>query len=270
MWLIAEPGHVNSVLVEGDDLAVLMDTGLGVANIRTVVEQLSGNPVSGGNLLFDDVAIHRSGESLLAAEPPPGLAAGYVDYLGRLLNAWRGYKEADDAYFHPLTRETLVRPLPEAFDPAGYVIRPSTPTRLLDDGQVLDPGGRRLRVVHTPGHSPDAICLFDEASGLLFGGDTVNTGPIYAQLEELDVAQFARSTARLADLRSSVSRVFVRHFMRVENPPGPLTEIARGFERIMDGSATYRDNVDCLNYPATEACFDRFSVFVPAGSGRDR
>lgn len=276
VWLIAEPGHVNSFLIEGDDLAVLMDTGLGVANIRAVVEGLSGKPVlvvnshhhfdhSGGNLLFDDVAIHRTGEPLLAAEPPEGLAAGYMDYVERLLDAWRGYKDADDLYFHLLTRETLLRPLPEGFDPAGYRIRPSRPSRLLDDGEVLDLGGRQLQVLHTPGHSPDSICLLDETNGLLFGGDTVNTGPIYAQLEGSDVTQFARSASRLAQLSSSVRRVFVCHFMRVDNAPSLLAEIAEGFERILEGTANYRDNVDCLNFPVKEACFDHFSVFVAAG-----
>jgi len=274
VWLIAEPGHVNSFLIEGDDLAVLLDTGLGVANIRSVAESLSGKPIlvvnshhhfdhSGGNLLFEDIAIHRSGEHLLAEAPPDGLAAGYMDYVDRLLTAWQDYKVADDVYFHLITRETLLRPLPDGFDPATYVIRPSSPSRLLDDGEVLDLGGRSLRVLHTPGHSPDSICLFDEANGLLFGGDTINTGPIYAHLTESDVGEFARSTARLSELRTSIARVFVCHFMRVDNAPGLLNEIAEGFERILEGSVAYRDNVDCLNYPVKEACFDHFSVFTP-------
>lgn len=274
VWLVGEPGHVNSFLVEGEDLAVLVDTGLGVANIRTVVERLSGKPVlvvnshhhfdhSGGNLLFEDVAIHRSGEPLLTREPPEGLAAGYMGYVERLLDAWRDYKYADDLYFHLLTRETLLRPLPDGFDPQSYVIRPSTPTRLLDEGDVLDLGGRSLRVLHTPGHSPDSICLLDEANGLLFGGDTVNTGPIYAHLGGSDVDAFARSASRLAELSSSVRRVLVCHFLRVDNSPGLLGELAEGFARILDGSAVYRDNVDALGFAVKEACFDHFSVFVP-------
>jgi len=280
-WLIAEPGHVNSYLVEGEDLAVLMDTGLGICDIRSVVRRLSGKPVlvvnthhhfdhSGGNLLFEDIAIHRTGEPLLAAAPPEGLASGYMAYVARLLDAWQPYKEADDLYFHLLTGETLPRPLPATFDPAEYAIRPSRATRLLDDGEEIDLGGRTLRVLHSPGHSPDSICLFDEKNGLLFGGDTINTGPIYAQLEESDVGQFASSTARLAGLATSVHRVFVCHFMRAENPPSLLAEIAEGFRRIVADEVSYRDNVDCLNFPVREACFDHFSVFVASGLERPR
>lgn len=279
VWLIAEPGHVNSFLVEGDDLAVLLDTGLGVADIRAVAERLSGKPLlvvnthhhfdhTGGNLLFDEVAIHRSGEALLAAEPPHDLAKDYMAYVERVFDAWREYKRLDDVYFHLLSRETLLRPFPDGFDPSTYSIRASRSTRLLDDGDEIDLGGRVLRVLHTPGHSPDSICLLDERNGLLFGGDTINTGPIYAQLEGSDVDAFARSTARLDDLASSLRRVFVCHFLVAEASRSLVAEIAKGFERIVAGDVAYRDNVDCLGYPVREARFDHFSVFVSAEAER--
>ena len=186
-------------------------------------------------------------------------------YTQRMLQAWGPYKEADDIYFHLLTAERMIRPLPAGFDPATYQVVPTVPTRLLEEGDVLDLGGRRLQVMHTPGHSPDCICLFDEERGLLFGGDTINTGPIYAQLEDSNVELFARSAARLAEMAGAVQRVFVCHFLRVENHPALLGEIAEGFQRLLTGDVFFRDNVDCLNYPVKEACFDHFSIFVPAG-----
>lgn len=271
--VIAEPGHVNSYLVEGSDTAVLVDTGLGIANIRRVAEGLSGQPLqvinthyhfdhSGGNRLFNEIAIHSAGEELLQRPAPDELATGYMDYVQRMLAAWPGYKSADDLYFHLLTSERLLRPLPEGFEPTEFKIVPSTPTRLLEDNDVVELGGRSLRILHTPGHSPDSICLLDEKNGLLFGGDTINTGPIYAQLEDSDVVAFGQSTARLAALSDSVQRIFVCHFGRLENPPQLLGEVAEGFDRILNGGASYRENVDCLNEPVNEACFDNFSVFL--------
>jgi glyoxylase-like metal-dependent hydrolase (beta-lactamase superfamily II) len=276
--LIAEPGHVNNFLIVGDDRAVLLDTGLGVADIRTVAEGLAGKPLSvvnshyhfdhsGGNRLFDDIAIHRIGAERLAAPAPEGLAEGYMAYTQRLIDAWKGYKQLDDTYFHLVTADTLVRPLPPGFAPESFQIVPTTATTLLDDGDEIDLGGRVLQVMHTPGHSPDSICLFDQRNGLLFGGDTINTGPIYAQLEDSDVAAFARSTRRLADLGDAVGRVFVCHFMRVDNSPALLAEIADGFGRLLDGTAPFRDNADCLGYPVREACFEHFSVFVAGEDG---
>ena len=276
--LIGEPGHVNSFLVQGSASAVLLDTGLGVANIRKVAEGLTDKPLlvvnshyhfdhSGGNRLFDQIAIHRIGSPLLQAPAPEGLAEGYMQYTERLLQAWGPYKAADDLYFHLLTAERLLRPLPEGFVPANYAIVPSTPTRLLEEGDVLDLGGRRLQVMHTPGHSPDCICLLDAENGLLFGGDTINTGPIYAQLEDSDLAAFAASTSRLSELSGSLRRVFVCHFMRLENEPSLLGEIAAGFKQLLAGDVELRANVDCLNYPVKEACFDHFSIFVSGEGG---
>ncbi len=281
VFLIAEPGHVNNFLVVGEDRAVLVDTGLGVSDIRVVAERLAGKPLSvvnshyhfdhsGGNRLFDEIAIHRSGADLLAQSPPNGLAEGYMAYTQRLIDAWQGYKQLDDIYFHLVTADTLVRPLPEGFDPAGYRIVPTTATTLLDDGDEIDLGGRVLQVMHTPGHSPDSICLFDERNGLLFGGDTINTGPIYAQLEDSDIEAFAQSTRRLAGLGDAVDRVFVCHFMRVDNSPGLLAEIAEGFAKLLDGSTAFRDSSDCLGYQVREACFDHFSIFVAGEGGGTR
>ncbi len=278
VYLISEPGHVNSFLIQGRKSAILFDTGLGVANIRKVAEELSNLPLlvvnshyhfdhTGGNRLFHDkdIAIHRIGSPLLQQPSPPELAEGYMAYTQRMLQAWGPYKEADDLYFHLLTAERMIRPLPDGFDPATYQVVPTLPTRLLEEGDVLDLGGRHLQVMHTPGHSPDCICLFDEEKGLLFGGDTINTGPIYAQLEDSNIENFARSTARLAEMAHAVQRVFVCHFLRVENHPSLLREIAEGFQKLQAGEVFFRDNVDCLNYPVKEACFDHFSIFIPAG-----
>ena len=34
---------------------------------------------------------------------------------------------------------------------------------------------------------------------------------------------------------------------------------------LLAGEAFIRDNVDCFNQPVKEACFEHFSVFIPAG-----
>ncbi len=275
VYLVSEPGHVNSWLIEGSKSSVLFDTGLGVANIRKVAEEITPHKLlvvnshyhfdhTGGNRFFDEFAIHRIGGDLVSKPSPPDLAGDYMAYTKRLLDAWGPYREADDLYFHLLTGERMIRQLPQGFDPDAYEIVPTIPTRLLDEGDVLDLGGRKLQVLHTPGHSPDCICLLDETNGLLFGGDTINTGPIYAQLDDSNLEQFARSTARLADMANGYRRVFVCHFLRFDEPAALVREIAAGFEILLAGDAFIRDNVDCLNYPVKEACFEHFSIFVPA------
>lgn len=46
----------------------------------------------------------------------------------------------------------------------------------LSDGQVLTVGGIELRVLHTPGHAPGAVCLYAPDEGVIFTGDTLFHG----------------------------------------------------------------------------------------------
>lgn len=45
------------------------------------------------------------------------------------------------------------------------------PDVLLRDGDVIAIGGKEFRVIHTPGHTSDSICLYGE--GILLSGDTL-------------------------------------------------------------------------------------------------
>ena len=46
----------------------------------------------------------------------------------------------------------------------------------LTDGQVLTVAGVELTVLHTPGHAPGAVCLYDPGLGTVFTGDTLFQG----------------------------------------------------------------------------------------------
>lgn len=50
---------------------------------------------------------------------------------------------------------------------------PGDRLRALDDGQRLDLGGRRLRILHTPGHAKHHAAIVDDASGAVFTGDAL-------------------------------------------------------------------------------------------------
>ncbi len=43
----------------------------------------------------------------------------------------------------------------------------------LDDGDELEVGTLRLRVLHTPGHTPGHVCFYEEDHGVLFDGDVL-------------------------------------------------------------------------------------------------
>ncbi len=55
----------------------------------------------------------------------------------------------------------------------GASQEPTTVDRKLQDGDVIDVGGAALQVLHTPGHSPGSICLYEATSASLFSGDLI-------------------------------------------------------------------------------------------------
>ncbi|MFQ5975308.1 MAG: MBL fold metallo-hydrolase [Candidatus Hydrothermarchaeales archaeon] len=52
---------------------------------------------------------------------------------------------------------------------------PKRVDHLLKNGDKIDLGETKLEVVHTPGHSPGCICLYEKDQRYLFSGDTLFT-----------------------------------------------------------------------------------------------
>lgn len=53
-----------------------------------------------------------------------------------------------------------------------------TADALLQDGQELSLCGIRLKVYHTPGHTPGGCCYYCEEAGCVFSGDTLFQGSV--------------------------------------------------------------------------------------------
>ena len=272
-WLVAEPAHVNSFLVAGRDRAVLIDSGLGIGDVRSIVDSLTPLGVLvanthyhwdhvGGNASFSEVAIHELGEEHLRAGNEMNFAEAYVGYVRDRLERFGEFRDLDRRFYDFLSDETTPRPLPADFDPAAWKVAPCVPSRLLRDGDVLDLGGRSLRVVHTPGHTPDSVCYVDAERGMLFGGDTYNTGAIYGQQPDSDLEAFAASTARVAPMAADIRAVYMAHFTRYAEHGSFLREVADGFAAIVAGNV---DWVDADGEPGerVKACwFARFGVYA--------
>jgi len=52
-------------------------------------------------------------------------------------------------------------------------LKPRPVKTRLNEGDVVSAGGMEFEVIHTPGHTPGSICLYDKKSATLFTGDTV-------------------------------------------------------------------------------------------------
>lgn len=62
----------------------------------------------------------------------------------------------------------------EAFHPKVFAHSPNIEgvNCLLRDGDTIKMGDGYFEVIHTPGHSSDSICLYNQAEGILFAGDS--------------------------------------------------------------------------------------------------
>jgi len=49
---------------------------------------------------------------------------------------------------------------------------------MLDDGSIVEYAGIRLKVFHTPGHTPGGVCLYCAEEGAVFSGDTLFAGSV--------------------------------------------------------------------------------------------
>ena len=81
-----------------------------------------------------------------------------------------------------------------------YHISPAPATRILHDGEIIDLGDRQFEVLHTPGHSPGSISLWEAATGVLFSADVLYNGTLLDELIDSNIFDLLRSHERLAQL----------------------------------------------------------------------
>ena len=94
----------------------------------------------------------------------------------------------------------------------------SVPWRPLADGDVIDTGEGSLQVVHTPGHAPDHVILWHEASGTAFTGDLLVLGStvVIPATQGGVLADYLRSLERVAAL--GLRRAWPAHGPVIDDP----------------------------------------------------
>lgn len=239
-YILSEYRHweeTHCYLLCGTDRALLIDTGLGICDISREVKKLTALPVSA-------VATHI-----------------HWDHIG-------GHKYYPDFYAHeaelgwlngefPLSRETVRAMVldrcdpPEDFDINQYEMFQGTPSHILRDGDVIDLGGRRLEVLHTPGHSPGHMCFFERKRGYLFTGDLVYKDVLFAYYPSTDPEAYLTSMERVAVL--PVERVFPAHHS-LDTSPKLLTDIRDAFRGLAaDGK---------LHHGAGQFDYGEFGIWI--------
>lgn len=249
VFALYEPGHfqeVISYLVPGKDKALLFDTGLGIANIKTAVEELTSLEivVVNSHTHFDHIGDNHRFPVVHVFDHPCARA--------RLARGMR----PDELAVH-LGGDAIWMPVPARFDPAAYHI-PACRFETIADGHIFELGGRRLETLSTPGHSPDSIMLLDRENRLLLTGDTLYPAVLYAHLEGSDFNTYRETMTHLTKLVPEVDFLYCSHNTPV-HAPQLLIDAHNAFESIAAGKAGYEIDRNGIRLYA----FEGFSIATP-------
>jgi len=227
-FAISEYKHweeMHSYLLLGEKRALLIDSGLGIGQIKEVVSRLTDLPV-------DLVTTHV-----------------HWDHIG-------GHKDFESIYVHPLDGGWMKAgiPLPLAvvkknistcpdlpgdFDLDSFSLYQTHDFMEVRDYECFDLGNRKIRVIHTPGHSPGHICLFDEDSHDLYTGDLIYKGTLYCNYPSTDPGAFYESLLKVQAL--GVKRLLpAHHDLNLEL--GLLKDLVDAFEKIKETDGLHQGN----------------------------
>jgi glyoxylase-like metal-dependent hydrolase (beta-lactamase superfamily II) len=226
--------HVHPLLrcniwhVCGRDRDLLVDTGLGIASLRDAIADLLDRPLDAvaTHIHYDHVGGLHEFESRIMHKAEAAQLLAYKEFASLKTDDFGPFIEllADAGY--TVDGDLLIDALPhDAYDPASYVVTPTSATKTLDEGDTIDLGDRYFEILHLPGHSHGSIGLWDAASGVLFSGDAIYDGPLIDVLPESDIEVYIRTMKRLREL--PVSAVHAGH------------EPSFGRERLIDMADRY-------------------------------
>ena len=189
-FAISEYKHweeTHCYLLLGTERAVLIDTGLGVSNIKSVVDSLTSLSILvitthahwdhiGGHKHFTNFAVYENEINWFSEKFPIPLQVAKNNLT---------LKPCD---------------FPHDFCLDDYSIFSGIPTRILHDGDQIDLGNRTLEVIHTPGHSPGHCCFYEKDRGWLYSGDLIYKGCLDAFYPTTNPMLFMRSVERIRKL----------------------------------------------------------------------
>ncbi len=236
---IGEFDCASIFLLVGDEKAMLIDTGIGIGDLKGFIRRLSDKPLmvcythnhpdhTGGASAFDHAYLHPKDMAGFATGGVLGLSVeSRLDYIRWIAEREKGmypYNLAEDV--------TEWGPCPSLYP--------------LEDGQVIDLGNRAVTVVACPGHTAGSITFLDENSRTLFIGDACNCnlhlgGGAPGSPGFTSVEKALHYLRRLKSLRPQYDRIYNGHydFRPLGKALGEdvLPDAITACEQILDGTA---------------------------------
>jgi glyoxylase-like metal-dependent hydrolase (beta-lactamase superfamily II) len=180
--------RANLYRIAGRDFDIQLDFGVGVASLAAV------SPADGHPVLA--IASHAHVDHI-------GSFHDYARRAGHRLEA-DVFARLDDAgtvesWFRAEADPVARAPVP-GWSLADYRLMPAPLTEHLDEGDVIDTGDRRFRILHLPGHSPGSIGLLDEHNGEFFSADAIYDDELVDDVPTADIPAYLATMQRLSEL----------------------------------------------------------------------
>ena len=220
-YAISEYKHreeTHCYLLLGRERALLIDTGLGVANIKEVVNKITNLPIMvvtthkhwdhiGGHALFDSFAVFESEKEWIQ----------------------NGFPLPLDVVKSNLMDETC--DFPREISLEKYKVFQGVPQQVLYDNDEIDLGGRKVRVIHTPGHSPGHCCFYEEKRMYLYSGDLIYKGCLDIFYPSTDPVLFMQSIDKVSKFK--VEKIMPGHH-DLDVSVRIISKIQAAFEKLKD------------------------------------
>ena len=192
LYLIKEVKHwekTNIYYFIGETYNLLIDSGTGVYGLKDLLLSIDDKAIKlvtshvhwdhiGNHHEFDDIYVHEL-DSLWLSEGLPIPQSFIKEELIR---------ELDSKYL--VDNEKI----------KNYKLNTCSNFKIIKEGDIFDLGHRKLKVIHTPGHSPGHIMLYDMKDKLLVSGDLVYKGIIYCHYPSTNPKDMYKSYLKLIAL----------------------------------------------------------------------
>lgn len=231
-YAINEYGLSAMYLLKGSEKSLLIDTGCGVCDLRSVLKQLTDQPVvvalthghldhAGGCSFFEDIYVNEKDMEMISHIKKKELQ-DYCNSLGNI----GGYQSYD--YRPDMVRG--ITKLPEMHS--------------LQEGDVFHLGGRDVEVYETPGHTRGSVVFLDRKTRILFSGDACNVNTL---LMEGSVTTLLHSAEKIKSLQPFFDQNYNGHigYAGMPNcfsmPPGVTDDVIHICRSVLDGAAVLED-----------------------------
>lgn len=225
---ITGAGNELMYLIIGTKKAALIDTGIGLGNIRTYVEALTNLPItvilthahmdhSGGCFYFDHTYLNSVDAKLLNAA---------LEYENRE-EFVQGLRDFVSASNPKLAKE---------FDESQVAITYPREFKELSDGDLFDLGGVTLEIITCPGHTMGSVVILIKEYRMLILGDSCNPYVWLHLPESSSVEVYRESLLNIKAREKEYDRVLLSH-MPNEVGKGIVDEVIRVCDEILNATS---------------------------------